>query len=39
MNNEIGRIPIDLANIAISLALLHCIAFGSNCKTLGGRYR
>lgn len=30
MDSRIKRIPMALATIAISLALLHCLAFGSN---------
>lgn len=30
MNNKMKGIPISVATIVISLALLHCLAFGSN---------
>ncbi len=30
MNNRIKRFPMALATIGISLALIHCLAFGSN---------
>jgi len=30
MNNRIKRFPMALSTIAISLALLHCLTFGSN---------
>ena len=36
MNNEIRKIPMTLATIAISVALLHCLAFGSNLPPVKG---
>jgi hypothetical protein len=30
MNNNIKRFPMAFASIGISLALIHCLAFGSN---------
>ena len=36
MNTEIRKIPMTLATIAISVALLHCLAFGSNLPPVKG---
>ena len=38
MNNkiEIKKIPMTLATIVISLALLHCLAFGKNLPPVKG---
>jgi thiol-disulfide isomerase/thioredoxin len=36
MNNEIRKIPMALATIAISVALLHCLAFGNNLPQVKG---